>query len=123
MAIKLRNDPVRLFGRRLMILILLILVVGVAWGAWGAYKKERESAALRVEAEGQLNDLTVRQIQLDEDIANLQTDRGVEAVLREQYELAREGEGLIVIVDKPETSPSQATSTMLDSIKGAFFRW
>ena len=122
-AIKQRNDPVRLFGRRLVIVALLILVIAVAWGVWNAYQKERESGALRAEAEAQLGDFAQRQTKLIDDIADLQTDRGKEEVLREQYALGAIGEGLIVIVDQPAAEPVHATSTILDKFRKAFRWW
>ncbi|MEK7133522.1 MAG: hypothetical protein AAB804_00445 [Patescibacteria group bacterium] len=123
MAIRQRNDPVRVFGRRLLMLGLFALVSVLAFGMWNAYRKEGESMALRIEAETQLKDYTDRRDQLNEDIADLQTDRGVEAVLREQYALAARGEKLIVIVDQPVATPTQATSTVFDKIRGAFLWW
>ena len=120
---KQRNDPVRLFGRRLILLGLLALFVVAMWGVWSAYQKERESAGLRAQAEIQLDDLAKRQEQLNSDIARLQTDRGREEILREQYALAAKGEGLIVIVDPSTTTPLHATSTLMDKIKKAFWWW
>ena len=122
MAIRQRNDPVRLFGKRLIVLGLLALVVLAIGGVWNAYQKERESAALRTRAEVQLDDLTKRHAQLSSDIANLQTDRGREEVLREQYALAAQGEGLIVIVE-PQAEPAHATSTFMDKLRKAFRWW
>ena len=122
MAIRQRNDPVRLFGKRLIVLGLLALVVLAIGGVWNAYQKERESAALRTRAEVQLDDLTKRHAQLSSDIANLQTDRGREEVLREQYALAAQGEGLIVIVE-PQQEPVHATSTFMDKLRKAFRWW
>ena len=114
MAIRYRNDPVRLFGRRL-VLVSLLIGVGIAfWGAWGAYAKERESRALREQAEAQLHDLQERETRLDTDIANLRTDRGMEGVLREQYALAAAGEQLIVIVDPKKTEPIRTTSSVME---------
>src|SRR3989338_2402000 len=123
MAIRSRNDPVRLFGRRLILLGLFALIVLSAMGVWSAYKKERESRALRQEAEMQLGDLSQRQEQLDADIASLETDSGKEQVLREQYALAARGEGLIVIVDTPPVAPTRATSSLVDWLKKAFTLW
>lgn len=113
----------RLFGRRLVLLALLGLIVVAGLGAWSAYKKERESYALRQEAEMQLGDLSKRQTQLNADIANLETDRGKEQVLREQYALAARGEGLIVIVDTPPVAPTRATSSLVDWFKKTFTWW
>ena len=102
---------------------LLVLTVAVAWGVWKAYQKERESGILRAEAELQLADFTDRQTQLTNDIASLQTNRGMEEVLREQYALAARGEGLIVIVEQPEATPLEATTTVFERIKRAFRWW
>ncbi len=118
-----RNNPVRLFGRRLVLLGLLSLIIIAGAGVWSTYKKERESYALRQEAEIQLNDLRERQTQLDSNIASLETDRGKEQVLREQYALAARGEGLIVIVDTPPVAPTHATSTLVDWFKKTFTWW
>jgi len=123
MAIRWRNDPVRLLGRRLLLVALVGLVAVGILGTWGAYEKERESYALRLEAEGQLNDLSTRQSQLDADIASLETDRGKEEVLREQYALAARGEGLIVIVETPPVAPTRATSSVIEWFKKAFSWW
>lgn len=113
----------RLFGRRLVLLGLFALIIVASAGAWGAYQKERESYALRQEAEMQLDDLSKRQAQLDTDIASLETNRGKEQVLREQYALAARGEGLIVIVDTPPVAPTHATSSLVDWFKRTFTWW
>ncbi len=123
MAIRQRNDPVRLFGRRLVLLALFGLIIVASLGAWSAYKKERESHVLRQEAEMQLGDLSKRQEQLDTDIASLETDRGKEQVLREQYALAARGEGLIVIVDTPPVAPAEETSSVLEWLRKAIPWW
>lgn len=122
-GIRQRNNPVRLFGKRLLIVALLLLTVTVAWSVWKAYQKEHESGMLRAEAELQLADFAERQTQLTDDIASLQTERGMEEVLREQYALAARGEGLIVIVEQPEATPVEATSTVFERIKRAFRWW
>ncbi|PIR83968.1 hypothetical protein COU18_00975 [Candidatus Kaiserbacteria bacterium CG10_big_fil_rev_8_21_14_0_10_51_14] len=124
MAIRRRNNPVRLLGKRLLVVALLALTIAISWGTWNAYKKERESGVLRTEAELQLEDFTQRHTQLTEDIASLQTSRGMEEVLREQYALAARGEGLIVIVDQPAAEPESATTTtMFEKVKRFFWRW
>jgi cell division protein FtsB len=123
MAIRPRNDPVRLFWRRLLLLGLFVLVVASALGVWSAYGKEQESAQLRHDAEAQLQDLTTRQAQLQTDIGKLQTDRGKEEVLREQYALAGKGEGLIVIVDPTPTEPVATSSAFAQWLHKTFPWW
>jgi cell division protein FtsB len=115
-ALRQRNEPVRLLGRRLLLGALFILVVIAAFGVWNVYEKERESAALKEQAQSQLSDLAHRQTQLNSDIATLQTGRGKEAALRQEYALAAKGEGLIIIIDPASGTPVQATSS-------AFVQW
>lgn len=118
-----RHNPVRLFGRRLLILGLIVLVVLGISGVWSAYKKEKASSALRAEAEVQLADLATRQSQLNADIANLGSDRGKEEALREQYALAAKGEKLIIIVDPHASGEVHATSSLMQWIKKTFSWW
>lgn len=107
----------RLLWRRLGIAALFILVLIAASGVWSVYQKERESLQLRSEAENQYNTLSQQQTQLQSDIASLETDRGKEAALRQQYAVGKKGEGLIVIVDPRADTPRQASSTIMQWVR------
>lgn len=108
-----RHDPVRLFARRLMLLALFILAIIALSGVWNIYQKERESSALKQQAQAQFADLETREQQLHTDIATLKTDRGMEAALRQQYTMGKSGEKLIVIIDPATTTPTVATSSAI----------
>lgn len=116
-----QHDPVRLLWRRLGAVLLLLLIALLLRGVWGVYVKERESRVLRLEAEGQLTDLERRENELRADIAELKTDRGIEEELRERYDLAREGEGVVVLVDPPEPEP-ELRPTRFQKVK-EWFSW
>ena len=118
-----RRDPLRLFGKRILLVLLFVLVVVAVSGVWKAYRKEQESHALRQEAEVQLADLIQRKAQLEEDIAKLNTPRGMEEALREQYLLAKKGEKLIIIVDHPTPAPIQAASSLGEWFRRTFWSW
>lgn len=105
-----KRDPARLFLKRLGLVVLFVAVLGMASGVWSVYQKERESRMLRTQAEREYADLEKREAALQADLANLQTDRGVEAALRTQYALASSGEGVIVIVE-PRPVPPATTTT------------
>ncbi len=117
-----REDPIRLMRRRLVILVLLALVFVGVRGVWGVYQKEQESRALRAEAEMQLAELKIREADLRRDMAALKSERGIEEVLREEYELAKEGEGVIVIVDPALPEPKGPEPTRMQQI-GSWFGW
>ena len=114
-----KRDPMRLMWRRLLALILLILVAIAAQGVWGVYKKAQDSHVLKTEAQSKLDDLQAREQELRTDISNLKSDRGVEAKLRERYNLAAAGESVIIIVDPP-TPPPQSKPTPFQRFKSMF---
>ena len=108
-----RSDPVRLFARRLALLALFLIVVAAASALWDVYKKERESRVLKNQAEAQLYNLTMQEDHLTAEIARLQTARGKEEMLRQNYEMAKEGENMIMIIEPPESPVIEATSTTM----------
>jgi cell division protein FtsB len=107
--------------RRLLAVLLLALVAIALKGVWGVYQKEKDSRELKIEAEAKLDDLKKREYELRADIAALRSDRGIEAELREKYDLAEEGEGVVVIVDPP-TPPAEPTPTPFQKFK-SWFTW
>ncbi len=97
-----RSDPVRLFARRVGLLALFIVVLMALSALWDVYKKERESRILKNQAEAQLYNLSMQEDHLNAEIARLETARGKEEMLRQNYELAKEGESMIMIIEPPE---------------------
>ena len=116
-----RRDPTRLMWRRLSAVIILIILAVAIRGVWGVYLKEQESRQIRAEAEAKLNDLKQREAELRTDISLLSTDRGVEEELRERYDLTKNNEGVVVIVEPP-APPSEPRPTTFQKFKG-WFSW
>jgi len=114
-----RRDPMRLMWRRIVAVLLLLILAIALRGVWGVYQKSLESHELKTEAQGKLGDLRTREQELRTDISSLKSDRGVEAELRERYDLAKEGEGVVVIVDPPEPPP-EPTPTPFQRFKSMF---
>ncbi len=106
-----RSDPVRLFARRLALLILFILVLAACSALWDVYKKERDSRVLKNQAEAQLFNLTMQENHLSAEITRLETARGKEELLRQNYEMAKEGENVIMIIEPPESPRVLATTS------------
>lgn len=100
--------------------LLLIFVALAARAVWGVYAKERESLELRKRAEADLSELQLREANLRADIAALKTDRGLEAAIREEYGMGREGEQLVVIVDPPEPAPREEDPWPFKALRWAF---
>jgi cell division protein FtsB len=105
----------RLVRQRLFILILLAVVLLLIPSVWSAFGKEQESRSNRLEAETQLAQLNAQKKAVEQDVAALQTPRGVEDALRHRYDVAGQGEGVIYIVDEQPTSTPPT-----DTHKGLF---
>ena len=116
-----RRDPMRLMWRRVAAIALLLVIAFMVRAVCGVYHKSQESAVLKVEADAKLNDLQTREQELRTDIANLKSDEGVEAELRERYDLSKEGESVVVIVDPP-APPQEPKPNAFQRFK-SWFRW
>ena len=86
------------------LVILGIVVLVFLWSVirfWGKMAETRKNKEI---AEAKTENLRTQKAALEQDIEKLRTDRGKEEFFRENYGLAKEGEEVIVIVDKtPET--------------------
>ncbi len=121
--IKPRHDPVRLFWRRILSIALLFLVLFGIWAVIGVYQKERESSELRQQSEAQYKDLEAREKVLNARITSLETDRGQEEALRDAYQVGKQGEGVITIVDKPATSSKKSEEGTRNWFQRIFWWW
>lgn len=101
----------RFFFSRLLTVGVFILLLFLLRAAWGAYQKASFASDGRVDAMQQQQVLQKRSEALQADIDELSTDRGLEAALRSRFDVGREGEQLVVLVDAPnapaETAPKQ----------------
>ena len=78
---------------------LFILVLVFAWGMIGFFGKMRLTKGNRELAETKVAELGKEKQKLSADIARLETESGVEENIRQKFGLAKQGEGLIVVVD------------------------
>lgn len=98
-------------------------VVFMMFAVWDVYEKERTARGDRKEAEAQQASLEERQVSLEARVTHLETERGVEEVLRERFLVTKEGEEVIILVDAPSalldtTQPSG--KSIWGTIKGWF---
>lgn len=102
-----RNHPGRAFLWRVVTLALMIVMAYLALATWDMYQRESATRQKRNEARAQLTEAQAREAHVLKTIDELSTDRGVEAQVRKQFEMGKDGEGLIIIVDKEVVAPSE----------------
>ena len=94
---------------RPVLLVLSIMVLIFAWSVFGFLGKMQTTRENRQMAESQLIELEKAKEKLSSDIAKLKTDEGVEESIRKKFGLAKEGEGVIIIVgdNQKQTTPAE----------------
>ncbi len=100
------------FESRITWTILLILSCLMIVSAYDRYQIARDMADRRLEAESEKERLVERKTELEADVEYLSNERGSEAEMRRQFDVARDGEQVVIIVeDETTTDPVEATST------------
>ncbi len=92
----------RILFSKISLLLLLVLVVVFVRGTWGVYQKARFAKENRLQAEQELNELEQRASSLRTEMQRLETERGLEEEIRHSFDVGRDGEHLIILVDAPE---------------------
>lgn len=99
----------RLLYSKVTLIILALIVVWLLFTAWDMYKKERDTGLKSAEQGNILNELKERETALQEEIDRLSTEKGIEAEIRSKFEVGKEGENVIIIVDNPEEKDQKNT--------------
>lgn len=85
----------------LLQVLLFGLVVMVGFSVYERYRIAVVMAERRAAVETQLASLEARRAMLQERVDYLSNERGIEAELRRQFDVARQGEQVVVLVDPP----------------------
>lgn len=83
-----------------VIFLLIVILIFIANGTWNVFKKSHQSNQKLIIAEENLVELEKKRDTITEEIKRLETNVGVEEEIRSKFDLAREGEKTIVIVDE-----------------------
>lgn len=105
---------------------LSILFFFALSAVWGVYEKYHEAKRNKDAALAEYELMEGRVHSLETDVALLQTDRGVEKKIREEFGFAKEGEGVIIIVpdevreDIPPLRKENLFGDLLKNIREVF---
>jgi cell division protein FtsB len=78
--------------------LLGIITVLLFMSAYERFGVERDMSSRRVTAEAELIRLQERKIQLEDRVQHLEGERGIEEEIRTNFDVAREGEQVIILV-------------------------
>lgn len=112
-----KKSSISLIYNRFTLLILVGLVGVLGITVVELSGKEHDARIKRLEAEREYRSIEERKEVLERDLHVLETPRGQEALVRSSFDVGKEGEEVIVVLDAlPATSTPEET-------RGGFFSW
>ncbi len=105
------------------LLALLVVLVFFGKGVVSAYEKERSTKEELNRLAAQKADIESRYDNISKEIDTLKTSEGMESAIRQKFDVAKKGEGVIVVVDKTIEMPVEKKGfiqRVWDSVKGVF---
>lgn len=91
------------------IAILAVLLFLMAMSVFERFTVEREMASRREEAEMELQALRQRAAALEAQVEYLEDERGMEAEIRDRFDVAKEGEQVVIILEDAGTETEETT--------------
>ncbi len=104
-------------------ILLLALVVLIGWSAYTRWAISQDMAARRVEAECELQELKKQKEGLEKQVQYLSDDRGIEAEMRRQFDVALTNEQVVVIVEPETNETNTSTSTYNTNEEPAWYEF
>ncbi len=101
-----RRPSKKRIGEYLITALLVVAILWLLWLIWGIARKEERARKAVEDTRAELAILEERKGVLEGNIAELATERGKEATLRQTYGVAKPGEEVIIVVP-----PKEATTT------------
>lgn len=95
---KSKKQQVRQVGEYALVGFLVLVVLILAWAVWGIAHKEEIARSAVEDRKAELAVLKERKAVFEENMAELSTDRGQEATLRQNHGVAKAGEDVIIVV-------------------------
>ncbi len=101
-----RHSGITVWGfltRSALVLLLFVILIFAVRSAWGMYQRFANASEGHEAATRELEALKEREGEVKASVANLSSERGVEAEIRERYGVGKPGEGKIEIVRDPDS--------------------
>jgi cell division protein FtsB len=112
-----------IFGSRLTQGVLLIVSLFVLVSAYNRYLIALEMAERREAVESEIQALQERRTTLESEVKYLSNERGMESELRKQFDVARKGEQVVIILDEKEKPDVGSEATTTATTTRAWYRF
>ncbi len=103
--------------------ILIILSGFIFWSAYDRYLIAKEMSDRRFGLEEDMASLEERRANLEVEVKYLSSERGMEAEMRRQFDIARKDEQVVIILDDEVSTSVPATTTKTEETRPWYKFW
>lgn len=118
--IKSKKDNYKFWHSPLALGILFLILVFFCYKIIDLISIKRETSYKKNLVLEQIDELKERESLLSENISKLKTEEGREEVIRDKYQVAKEGEKMVIIVDQENKDISIPKE---EKVRHGFFEW
>jgi len=115
-----RKNKYNFWHSPLMLILLFCILVLFIYNIIGLMEKERETARKKDIILANIETLRNRESILTTDINKLKTEDGIEETIRDKYQVVKEGEKMVTIVDEEKKGNVEIEAPVEDS---SFLGW
>jgi cell division protein FtsB len=118
--IEFKNTNYKFWHSPVALILLFLILIFFGYKIIDLIQKERETSHKKELILDQIDTLKSRESSLNNDIAKLETEEGREEIIREKYQVAKEGEKMVIIVDEDNRG-----DLINEGVKGShgFWNW
>ena len=120
-----KKDKYSFWYSPLALIVLLGLLFFLFYKVIDLIKKDKETGEKKELILDKIDELKERERILNEDIAKMQTEEGIEDVIRGKYKVVKEGEKMVTIIDEEKVTQKQTEEvdhSFVGWLKGLFKR-
>ena len=103
--------------------ILLLSSIFIFWSAYDRFLVAKEMSEKRLSLEKEIHTLEEREVGLEKEVNYLSSDRGIEAEMRRQFDIAREGEQVVIILNDEQATVTPTTTVTEEDSRPWYKFW
>ncbi|MEZ4200332.1 MAG: septum formation initiator family protein [Candidatus Paceibacterota bacterium] len=107
---------------RIVFVFLVLLCILMAMSVFNRFTIERDMAARRATVEAELSELKDRQATLEAKVEYLREERGVEAEIRKHFDVAKEGEQVVVLLEDERQESDESSTVATEDERQSWWR-
>ena len=113
----------KILRSRITQLVIFVAILLVSFQVYEQYKIARETADKRFAAEQEHRNLEEQRQNLDNQVTSLQDEFQIEAEIRRHFDVAREDEQVVIILEPPPEPPQVEQETNQDKPRPWYRFW